>query len=172
MEYVSVLAGERFGDHPRCVHPALAAFARAVNDRITVDGVRSRLALLVPDLITVDERDPRVGPQITVTCLLAAAAVRPLPRRAARRLTKASTRLRRTSGSDTWASRAWERCRWAFATPGPDARWAVLFFEDHARPQAGDEHDQKLYDVMCAVVSDCARLGGAGRGQRARPVAR
>ena len=34
MEYVSLLAGEPWSDHPACTHPVLAAMARAVNDRI------------------------------------------------------------------------------------------------------------------------------------------
>ena len=35
MEYVSVLAGERFTDRPRCTHPALAAVAWQVNDAVS-----------------------------------------------------------------------------------------------------------------------------------------
>jgi len=35
MEYVSVLAGERFTDRPRCTHPALAAIAWQVNDAVS-----------------------------------------------------------------------------------------------------------------------------------------
>ena len=50
MEYVSVLAGERFGDRPRCVDRRLASLARAVNDTVG-DTARPRLALLAPALI-------------------------------------------------------------------------------------------------------------------------
>src|SRR3954449_10466785 len=75
MEYVSVLAGARFTDHPRCTPPALAALARLVNDRIVDDGVRSELALLAPELIGV-----RAGPATThyviARCLVTAAASR------------------------------------------------------------------------------------------------
>lgn len=38
MEYVSILAGEQFSDHPSCTDPVLAAAARAVNDWMTDDG--------------------------------------------------------------------------------------------------------------------------------------
>ena len=48
MEYVSVLAGAPFTDHPRCTHPALATLARLVNDWIDDDGARSELARLAP----------------------------------------------------------------------------------------------------------------------------
>ncbi|HEY2204782.1 MAG TPA: hypothetical protein VGH99_09950, partial [Pseudonocardia sp.] len=34
LEYVSVLAGERFSDRPRCVDRRLASLARAVNDAL------------------------------------------------------------------------------------------------------------------------------------------
>lgn len=50
MEYVSVLAGERWSDRPRSVCPTLAAMARAVNDRVS-DGARQRLAPFAPDFI-------------------------------------------------------------------------------------------------------------------------
>jgi hypothetical protein len=49
MEYVSVLVGGPFGDHPRCTDPTVAAVARLVNDS-TSDAGRSRLATLVPTL--------------------------------------------------------------------------------------------------------------------------
>jgi hypothetical protein len=48
MEYVSVLAGGKFTDHPRCTHPALATLARLVNDWIDDDEARSELALFAP----------------------------------------------------------------------------------------------------------------------------
>lgn len=44
MEYVSIIAGERFSDHPMCVHPKLAEWARLVNDRLP----DSKRHLLVP----------------------------------------------------------------------------------------------------------------------------
>ena len=50
LEYVSVLAGERFCDRPRCVDRRLASLARAVNDALG-DTARPRLARLAPDLI-------------------------------------------------------------------------------------------------------------------------
>lgn len=38
MEYVSILAGEQFSDHPSCTDPVLAAAARSVNDWMTDEG--------------------------------------------------------------------------------------------------------------------------------------
>jgi hypothetical protein len=49
MEYVSVLAGSAFSDHPPCTDPALAAVARLVNDACT-DAGRQELAAFAPEL--------------------------------------------------------------------------------------------------------------------------
>ena len=49
MEYVSVLAGEPWSDHPRCTDPALAELARRVNDDVRTDA-RPALAALAPGL--------------------------------------------------------------------------------------------------------------------------
>lgn len=46
MEYVSILAGESFSDHPSCTDPVLAAAARSVNDWMTDEG-RSMLVPLI-----------------------------------------------------------------------------------------------------------------------------
>lgn len=50
MEYVSVLAGERFTDRPRCTHPAVAALAWQVNDAISHEA-RQLLGLRAVDLV-------------------------------------------------------------------------------------------------------------------------
>jgi hypothetical protein len=42
MELSSMLAGERFSDRPRCVDPVVAAYTRALNDRL---GARDRQRL-------------------------------------------------------------------------------------------------------------------------------
>lgn len=50
MEWVSVLAGEPWSDHPRCTHPLLAHLARMVND-VVADPARQRLVPLLPEVI-------------------------------------------------------------------------------------------------------------------------
>lgn len=50
MEYVSVLAGERFTDRPHCTHPAIAALAWQVNDAVTHEA-RQRLGLHAVELV-------------------------------------------------------------------------------------------------------------------------
>lgn len=68
MEYVSLLAGEQWSDHPECTHPALAAFARHLNDRLE-DEHRHVLVPLIGRLLGTDEHS------ITISTAIANAQV-------------------------------------------------------------------------------------------------
>lgn len=68
MEYASLLAGERWSDHPRCTHPALAQLARLVNDNIR-DDLRYLLVPLVPDAIGLTGRLGTVTPSLVLLCI-------------------------------------------------------------------------------------------------------
>lgn len=83
MEFVSVLAGERFTDSPRCTEPTLAFLARLVNDMVT-DADRSLLAPVAADL----SRLGRVDAGGSLRLVLAVV-------RRARATTPANPRLRR-----------------------------------------------------------------------------
>ena len=50
MEFASLLAGERWSDHPSCTHPLLAQLARHVND-YTSDAGRQQLTPLIPSVV-------------------------------------------------------------------------------------------------------------------------
>lgn len=50
LEFVSILAGEPFSDHPSCTHPVLAAIARAVGEHVS-DERRPELTRYAPDII-------------------------------------------------------------------------------------------------------------------------
>jgi hypothetical protein len=65
MEFASLLAGERWSDHPACTHPLLAAVARHVNDH-TSDAGRSRLAELIPSVIGLTGEDLHIDAQIAL----------------------------------------------------------------------------------------------------------
>ena len=68
MEFASLLAGERWSDHPRCTHPVLSALARKIND-VTSDDARPLLAPLIPDVIGTNTDDLRVAPALAaLTC--------------------------------------------------------------------------------------------------------
>lgn len=56
MEYVSLLAGERFSDRPSCTHPTLAHAARMVNDALR-DRDRHLLVPLIGRLIGTSGHD-------------------------------------------------------------------------------------------------------------------
>jgi hypothetical protein len=65
MEFASLLAGERWSDHPACTHPLLAAVARHVND-YTSDAGRARLAELIPSVIGLTGEDPHIDARIAL----------------------------------------------------------------------------------------------------------
>jgi hypothetical protein len=65
MEFASFLAGERWGDHPACTHPLLAAVARHVND-YTSDAGRARLVGLIPSVIGLTGDDLRIDARIAL----------------------------------------------------------------------------------------------------------
>jgi hypothetical protein len=74
MEMASVLAGEKWSDHPRCTHPLLADLARHVNDA-TSDDNRHELALLIPEVVGLTSDDPRVDARIALRCATTALPV-------------------------------------------------------------------------------------------------
>ena len=65
MEFASLLAGERWSDHPACTHPLLAAVARHVND-YTSDAGRPRLADLIPSVIGLTGQDLHIDARIAL----------------------------------------------------------------------------------------------------------
>ena len=65
MEFASMLAGERWSDHPACIHLLLAAVARHVNDD-TSDAGRPRLAGLIPSVIGLTGDDLRIDARIAL----------------------------------------------------------------------------------------------------------
>jgi len=96
MEYVSVLAGERFSDSPRCTGPTLAFLAQLVNDTVS-DGYRGRLAPSAADLSVLGRADAVASAQLVLAVVRRArtvAAGNPNLRRAERR---AERRLQRVT---------------------------------------------------------------------------
>jgi len=68
MELASMVAGEPFTDHPRCVHPTLAKVARLVNDTVH-DADRQQLVPLLPRLMTPPATDPAAPLMIALSCV-------------------------------------------------------------------------------------------------------
>src|SRR5215218_10977453 len=65
MEFASLLAGERWSDHPACTHPLLAAVARHVND-YTSEAGRSRLVELIPSVVGLTGDDLHIDAAIAL----------------------------------------------------------------------------------------------------------
>ncbi|MGB9280727.1 MAG: hypothetical protein WCB57_11700 [Pseudonocardiaceae bacterium] len=155
MEYVSVLAGTSFSDHPRCTHPALAQLARVVNDEIVDPATRSRLAVLAPDLIGTRSRDPRITLTVMACCLRAALAVRPDGdlQHALRRI---ETQLTRLAGP---RARRWARCRSVVCEPGALSVISTLRATlKHTHRFRGPRHDEQLCELLEQAVADCRSL--------------
>lgn len=71
MEMASLLAGERWSDHPKCTHPLLAETARLIND-CTSDEQRHRLAVLIPSVVGLKGDDVRIDARIAHRCAIVA----------------------------------------------------------------------------------------------------
>lgn len=164
MEYVSVLAGVRFSDRPRCTHPALSQLARLVNDEVVDPAVRSRLAVLAPELIDTRVKDPRLTLTVVACCLWAALAVRPDGDYVQQALQHVLTRLRR-SEDPRGRRKAMRRARWRGLLGESDAALVSSAFrlaQRHTGGFPGPRHDQQLCDLLEQAVTEC-------RGYRAQP---
>lgn len=171
MEYVSVLAGARFTDHPRCTPPALAALARLVNDRIIDDGVRSKLALLAPDLIGV-KANPATTHCVIAECLAAAEALRPLmPRVARRRLARTRVRIRRLERGDR-LTRIRLRCWELLNPPNVTVSSAFQLLFEQLREMDQPQRDEQLCELLYRTVAACQRLGSRAVAPAGRAAAR
>lgn len=69
MEFVSVLAGERWSDQPGCTHPLVGTVARLVND-CSADSERQQIALFGPSLVGLKSDDPRWYPIVARRSIL------------------------------------------------------------------------------------------------------
>lgn len=182
MEFASFLAGERWSDHPRCTHPLLAGLARAVNDH-TSDQGRQRLLGLIPSVIGMTGDDPRVDASIAIRC--AAMAVPDVAEARQRALAVgliATERLLRELNSMNSTpmdlTGLYEHSSSALEMVPQAARWAVDFTNETRldvrtlQRQSGPcivrvsvvgiaeacipDPDERLHDMLTAVVEDCS----------------
>jgi hypothetical protein len=193
MELASVLAGERWSDHPACTHPLLAALARHVNDH-TSDAGRPRLAGLIPSVIGVTGDDLRIDARIALlsatTALPVVAADRQrvmavgvlacervlaeLDGRPAGDLQESSrSALARAPDAAAWAN------RFAAHGGGPSARrfrrQAAPTIVRNAAESIAEacvpDPDAMLRDLLVQAIAECAplaaRASAAGAAQRA-----
>ena len=142
MEYVSVLAGQRFTDRPRCTHPLLAWLARRVND-VVDDPTRARLITLAPSLIGTRTRHPAI--RGIVLGHLASAGLAASPH-------------------DPWLTRL---AALAAATD-PSSRWHLQIGIDRNRAFTATEEALEVLPVAARDVLWSAALAGAVADARAR----
>jgi hypothetical protein len=105
MEYVSVLAGTTFSDHPRCTDPTLAALARLVNDASTDEG-RLLLAAFAPELADTGPVDPCGTAAIVLATVHWAHTAAGEPASMRRHVRRAQRRYDRVTGAGTLAALA------------------------------------------------------------------
>lgn len=148
MERVSVIAGERFTDRPRCTLPALAVLAQQVNDRVS-DDARQALLPLAPALATSATDDPRVSWALVEVCARQVLAARPDDVAAGRLLRRAAR-----------ARRRWTQVRLR-GRPGrlaglralPDLAVAFHRAAALAGPSGSAERDATLVALLVAAVA-------------------
>jgi hypothetical protein len=148
MEYVSVLTGARFSDHPRCTDPTVAALARLVNDSCS-DAGRPQLAPLAPLLASTPRRDAAFTAAVVravVETSCAAVGATPTLRR---HLRGAQRRLQVVTGTGRRAAWA-RRLDWLYGR-GPARRG----LEASVRALAGlteEQRDAVLVAMLTAAV--------------------
>lgn len=95
MELASVLANERWSDHPSCTHPVLAELARSVNDH-TSDRRRGELLVMVPSVIGL--RGEGLAWVVELTAAVALKALPDVPESAHRALVAGLVRCEEFAG--------------------------------------------------------------------------
>jgi len=143
MEMASVLAGERWSDHPRCTHPLLAELARLVND-LTSDESRNELAVLVPDVVGLTSDDVQLDARIALRCACVALPLASQERQNVLAVGLLTAEQVLTEASGTRDSAVTREVDAAFAAVPEAARWSRRFvrrtgistkgFRRHAAP--------------------------------------
>jgi hypothetical protein len=159
MEYVSLLAGQRFSDDPLCTHRALASLARLVNDHIGNDEVRAGLAELAPDLLVLGGRDPLVRCAVLLRCLDTAAGLAPLPMDAVRWRAATDARAQGLRDGGRWF-RVGVRFGELLHPTGLVVASAFMVLLSAARSLPSDALDELLCAVLRESVRDAHRLAG------------
>lgn len=163
MEFASLLAGERWSDHPACTAPLLAHLARLVNDS-TSDAGRQALLPLIPTVVG------RLGDERTWLALpvaVAVSAVADVPEGSQRALAAGLLRAEQLCGPDDAAVRR-EARRALDLVPG-----AVAWVE---RLGVRDRIDARTFVDRCAptlvrcAVDGVVRAGGPDRDRRLRAL--
>jgi hypothetical protein len=166
MEYVSVLAGTGFGDHPRCTDPTLAALARLVNDACSDEG-RPALARFAPALVATPPAGPEGTAAVALAAVDAACTAAGEPAGLVRLRRRAERRLELVTGSGTRAGLA----RWMdpLHRLGPARnRIGVAVARMGALPDG--RRDPALLAILAAAVAALSSRGARAASRSAERV--
>lgn len=169
MEYVSVLAGCAFSDHPRCTHPLLGWLARRVNDTIS-DTARPQLGLAAPGLIGTRSR--RRGVRAIVYTELARAGTSAAPHNPWLRDFRAIAEYRLARQVSIWELDVIEQRRWQQPLWSVDRNYAFERVMAAMNGVDAAQRDRLLTDVLGASIRRTRRhlgLAGALTGQEHAP---
>ncbi len=181
MEWASLLAGERWSDHPRCTHPLLAHLARTVNDTVG-DSARQRLVPLIPAVIGLRGDTARWDLEIALVVTRRALELA-ADRESARTLAAGVLTLDRALATlDGRSGEALRPSNAAVLGAIPEAtgwaeRWTARLgvprsgYQDLSRAavdrslillagRVGSERDGLLLDVLTEAIEVCVRLAG------------
>lgn len=164
MEFASVLAGERWSDHPHCTHPLLAALAREVND-VTSDGDRQQLVELVPSVVgrTGDEQT-----WLRVAVAVTAGVIRDVPEETQHVLAGGLLQAERLCEEDPALADVRRQARTALETVPGAVRWVErLGVRGRITPRMFARNCAPTM-VRCAVHGVAA--GSPGDGARLRAM--
>lgn len=158
MEWVSVLAGEPWTDHPATTHPLAAHLGRLVNDAMSPAG-RQELLALAPRLTGLRSQDPRVTAELAEMATAYAITVRPGLRLAwmhgaARRQLRVPTRRRTPARADGLITRVRRR----IYAHGPAHRAVETAVMALAGTPDADRH---LWHLLEQAVCHLERSGAA-----------
>jgi hypothetical protein len=165
MEYVSVLTGARFSDHPPCTDPTVAALARLVNDCCS-DAGRSQLASLAPALAATPRSDAAFTPAVVQVVVRTACSAVGATRTLLRHLRRAEQRLQAVTGTGRWAAPA-RRLDWLYGR-GPARR--SLEVSVRALTALTDDQRDAVLVAMLAAALDADRVADGRSAQVTPPV--
>jgi hypothetical protein len=156
MEYVSVLAGQRFTDRPACTPAAVAVVARRVNDAVG-DRARARLVRWAPELIT--GKSDGLDDAVVLCCTTTGLAAAPHGRHLTALQRRARRRLRHS------------RLRWLRLPGQAVVHEAFIAAAGALDPGDPDERDERLIGLLDDVVR-VARAATTASSHRLRTDAR
>ncbi len=151
MELASVLAGQRWSDHPACTHPLLATVARYVND-FTTDAGRQRLVRLIPSVIGLTSEDLHVDARIVLHCATTALPVVSAERQSAMAVAVLTAHRLLAELDGKPAGPLPPRCAQALAAVPHAARFAQRFLDRPAMAPRAFRRRSAPSIVACAAV--------------------